>query len=131
MVMASEELTHFVDLYFKMRGYSVAVKQDIYSSDSTPFADKGVPGINFCRFGVPGSAYIHNRHDVIKYLSPEALEKTLVYTIDFTDMLVNCVAFPTKREVPKEIVEKVDKYLFKKEMEEAKKLQEEKDKETK
>ena len=130
MVMASEELTHFVDLYFKMRGYSVAVKQDIYSSDSIPFADKGVPGINFCRFGTPGSAYIHNRHDVIKYLSAEALEKTMAYTIDFTDMLVNCVAFPTKREVPKEIVEKVDKYLFKKEMEEAKKLQEEKEKAT-
>lgn len=127
MVMASEELTHFTDLYLKMRGYSVAVKQDIYSSDSIPFADKGVPGINFCRFGAPGSAYIHNRHDVIKYLSAEALEKTLVYTIDFTDMLAGCVAFPTKREVPKEIVEKVDKYLFKKEMEEAKKLQEEKE----
>lgn len=128
MVMASEELTHFTDLYLKMRGYSVAVKQDIYSSDSIPFADKGVPAINFCRFGTAGSAYIHNRHDVIKYLSAEALEKTLVYTIDFTDMLVNCVAFPTKREVPKEIVEKVDKYLFKKEMEEAKKLNEEKEK---
>ena len=128
MVMASEELTHFTDLYLKMRGYSVAVKQDIYSSDSIPFADKGIPAINFCRFGTHGSAYIHNRHDVIKYLSAEALEKTLVYTIDFTDMLVNCVAFPTKREVPKEIVEKVDKYLFKKEMEEAKKLQEEKEK---
>lgn len=128
MVMASEELTHFTDLYLKMRGYSVAVKQDIYSSDSIPFADKGIPAINFCRFGTGGSAYIHNRHDVIKYLSAEALEKTLVYTIDFTDMLVNCVAFPTKREVPKEIVEKVDKYLFKKEMEEAKKLQEEKEK---
>ncbi len=128
MVMASEELTHFTDLYLKMRGYSVAVKQDIYSSDSIPFADKGIPAINFCRFGTGGSAYIHNRHDVIKYLSADALEKTLVYTIDFTDMLVNCVAFPTKREVPKEIVEKVDKYLFKKEMEEAKKLQEEKEK---
>ena len=127
MVMAGEELTHFTDLYFKTRGYSVAVKQDIYSSDSIPFADKGVPGINFCRFGVPGSAYIHNRHDVIKYLSAEALEKTMAYTLDFTDMLVNSVAFPTKREVPKEIVEKVDKYLFKEEMEEAKKLQEEKE----
>lgn len=127
MVMASEELTHFTDLYLKTRGYCVEVKQDIYSSDSVPFADKGVPAVNFCRFGVPGSAYIHNRHDVIRYLSPEALEKTLAYTIDYTDMMVNAVAFPTKREVPKEIVEKVDKYLFKKEMEEAKKLQEEKD----
>lgn len=126
-VTASEELTHFVDLYFKMRGYSVAVKQDIYSSDSIPFADKGIPAINFCRFGVSGSAYIHNRHDVIKYLSADALGKTIAYTLDFTDMLVNAVALPVSREVPKEITEKVDKYLFKKELEEAKKLQEEKD----
>ncbi len=127
MVMASEELTHFIDLYLKTKGYSVEVKQDIYSSDSVPFTDKGVPSVNFCRFGVPGSAYIHNRHDVIKYLSAEALEKTMAYTLDFTDLIVNSVAFPTKREVPKEIVEKVDKYLFKKEMEEARKLREEKE----
>ncbi|MBR2132449.1 MAG: M20/M25/M40 family metallo-hydrolase [Oscillospiraceae bacterium] len=126
LVMASEELTNFTNIYFKTRGYNVEVKQDIYSSDSIPYADKGVPGINFCRFGIPGSAYIHNRHDVIKYLSADALEKTIAYTMDFTDLLANCVAFPTKREVPKEIVEKVDKYLFKKDMEEAKKLAEEK-----
>ena len=53
--------------------------QDTYSSDSIPFADNGIPGINVTRFGVPGTAYIHNRYDVIKYLDYKNLQKTGSY----------------------------------------------------
>ena len=115
-VTAGIELTNFTDIYFKAKGYDVQVEQGTYSSDSIPFADNGIPAINFSRDGAQGGAFIHCRNDVIKYLSADALAKTTAHVLDYSQLLVNSVVFPTKRELPPEIIEKVDNYLFKKEL---------------
>ena len=118
-VMAEENLVNYLQYSTKVRGYSTDVKQKIYSSDSIPFADSGVPAVNFCRFGAPGAAFIHDRFDTMSFLSAEALEKTAVYLLAFAQDMVNAAAFPVKREIPKNIVEEVEKYLYKKELAEA------------
>lgn len=118
-LVASKAATEYTDAFMRRKGYAVDVKQDIYSSDSVPFADKGVPGINFMRFGTPGGAFIHNRYDVIDYLTAESLERTTQYIGDYAEEIINSVVFPFERVVPPEIVEKVDKYLSKKDLEKA------------
>lgn len=95
-------------------GFSINVKQDIYSSDSTPFADKGVPAVSFCRFGSQGAAFIHCRHDVIQYLSADALGSTASFVNTFAQRIVNTTVFPVPRTMPANMVEKVDNYLNKK-----------------
>lgn len=117
-VTAGEDLLHFTDYFMKTKGYAVRTNKGIYSSDSVPFADKGVPAVNFTRDGAEGGAFIHCRYDIIDYLSAEALETMIRHVIDFSDTLINAVAFPVKREVPADITEKIDKYLYKKELEE-------------
>lgn len=94
--------------------FSINVKQDIYSSDSTPFADKGVPAVSFCRFGTQGTAFIHCRHDVIQYLSADALGATANFVNTFAQSIVNTQVFPVPRTMPSNMVEKVDQYLAKK-----------------
>lgn len=94
--------------------FSINVKQDIYSSDSTPFADKGVPAVSFCRFGTPGAAFIHCRHDIIKYLSADALGATANFVNTFAQSIVNTQVFPVPRTMPENMVEKVNQYLAKK-----------------
>lgn len=94
--------------------FSINVKQDIYSSDSTPFADKGVPAVSFCRFGTQGAAFIHCRHDVIQYLSADALGATANFVNTFAQSIVNTQVFPVPRTMPSNMVEKVDQYLAKK-----------------
>ncbi len=118
-VTAEESLVNYIQYSTKVQGYSTEVKQGIYSSDSIPFADSGVPAVNFCRFGAPGAAHIHNRFDTLSFLSPEALEKTARYVLAFSRDMVNATAFPVKREVPQNMVEEVEKYLYKKELAEA------------
>ncbi|MEG1686717.1 MAG: M28 family peptidase [Angelakisella sp.] len=113
-------LVHFTDYFMKLRGYPVEVTQSTYSSDSIPFANKGVPAVNFIREGAEGGAYIHCRNDVIDYLSPEGLDKTMRHLLDYSTQLVNAVVFPVEKKMPTEMVEAVDKYLYKKELEEAK-----------
>lgn len=118
-VMAEDDLCNYIQYVSKMAGYGAEIKQKIYSSDSIPFADSGVPAVNFCRFGAPGAAFIHNRFDTLSFLSAEALEKTARFVQEFGREMANAAAFPVGREIPKNIVEEVEKYLYKKELAEA------------
>lgn len=119
IVTGAESFAHFTDYWMKMGGYPVTVKQDIYSSDCIPFADKGIPTISFCRFGAQGAAFIHGRNDVMAYLSQQGLACTLRHVLPFSDALVRAAVFPVEREMPGEIVEKIDRYLFKQDLKQA------------
>lgn len=114
VVTGEESLCHAITYLYKELGYPMSVNQDIYSSDSIPFADKGIPGVNFMRRAAAGSSQIHCRHDVISILSGESLERTANFVATFSDKVVNAAFFPIDKKVPDNIVEKVDKYLMKK-----------------
>lgn len=120
-VTAGEDLLHFADYFMKTRGYAVETKKGIYSSDSIPFANIGIPAVNFVRDGAEGASFIHCRYDIIDYLSAEALENMTNHVLDFSETLINAVVFPVKREIPADITEEVDKYLYKKELAELEK----------
>ena len=102
----------------KIHGLAAEVKQGIYSSDSIPFADSGIPGVNFTRFGNQGAAYIHNRFDTLDFLSDEALAKTTRIVLAFAQEMANAALLPVERKIPQNMVEEVEKYLFKKELSE-------------
>ena len=119
-VTAEESLVHYLDYFTKLNGYSVAVNQGIYSSDSIPFADSGVPGVKFYRAGAEGAAYIHCRHDTLGFLSAAMLEKTAVHVLDFGRSMANAAVFPVARKIPENMAEEVGKYLYKKELAELK-----------
>ena len=113
---AEEKVCHYIAYMASELGFAIDGRQDVYSSDSPPFADKGVPAVNLIRFGVPGAGYIHNRHDNLKsnYLSAEALDITLQQALMFAKRVDGATLFPIERKVSDEIVKKVDEYLFKK-----------------
>ncbi len=122
LVLASKEATTYCDAFMKRKGYTMNVRQDIYSSDGVPFADKGIPSTSFIRSGTQiGGVFIHNRYDIIDWLSAEALEKTTRFVLDYAEEMINSTVFPVEKVVPPEMVEKVDAYLFKKELAELKK----------
>lgn len=113
-VTGEESLCSALTFYYKAEGYPMVVQQDIYSSDSIPFADAGVPGINFFRGAAPGTSQIHCRYDIPDILSAESLAKTAEFVLGFSCRVVNAAFFPIERKIPDNIVEKLDKYLMKK-----------------
>lgn len=113
-VTGEEALCHAITYFYKEIGYPMNVRQDIYSSDSIPFADKGIPGINFMRNAAPGTAQIHCRYDVIETVTAQSLERTARFIAALSDRFVNAVFFPIERKMPDNMVEKIDKYLRKK-----------------
>lgn len=116
---AEKELASYLEYFVKIHGFTAEVKQGIYSSDSIPFADSGVPGVNFSRDGAPGAAYIHDRFDTLSFLSADMLEKTTRIVLEFGKEMAGAALVPVERKVPQNIVEDVEKYLYKKELSEA------------
>lgn len=116
---AEKELASYLEYFVKIHGFTAEVKQGIYSSDSIPFADSGVPGVNFSRDGAPGAAYIHDRFDTLSFLSAEMLEKTTRIVLEFGKEMANAALVPVERKIPQNIQEDVEKYLYKKELSEA------------
>lgn len=116
ITMGTEALKTYADAMMKELGRAAAVEDDTYSSDSIPFADNGVPAINFCRFGAPGAAFIHDRNDNLGlgYMSAEALDITLQNALEFSKRVINAPVFPIERKISETMKGKVDKYLFKK-----------------
>lgn len=113
-VTGEESLCHAITYLYKEVGYPMNVRQDIYSSDSIPFADKGIPGVNFMRNAAMGTSQIHCRYDVIETVTAESMERTARFIALFSDKLVNSVFFPVEKKMPDNMVEKIDKYLRKK-----------------
>lgn len=115
-VLATEAAVGYIDAMMKEAGIPCQVKLDIYSSDCVPFADNGVPAVNFCRFGAPGANYIHDRRDSLRsgYIDEKSLDITLQQTLYFAKRVVNARAFPIERTVCQDIRDKVDSYLFRK-----------------
>ena len=115
LVMATDKAVGYIDAMMLEAGHPCEVKLDIYSSDSIPFADKGVPAVNLCRFGAPGANYIHDRRDNLKskYIDERALDITLQQALCLTDRVANAKVFPVAREISDTIRTKVDEYLFK------------------
>ena len=112
-VIGDMEAVHMISSFAKEIGYSARVVQSIYSSDGIPFSDLGIPSINLMRFGVQGTAYIHNRHDTLSFMSAKSLEKTANFAKGLCERILSSCIMPINRVVPQNMVEEVNKYLKK------------------
>lgn len=108
---ADNELVNYTDYFAKIQGYPLEASQGVYSSDSTPFADNGIPAISFARITPNGGGAIHNRFDVMEHLNKNNLEKDTEFIAKYIETLANAYAFPVKKEMPDNMKEELDKYL--------------------
>ena len=109
-----EALTHYIKYLCSELGFGISVKQDVYSSDSTPFADKGIPAVSFARIAPPNTATIHNSYDTIALMKGEQMQEDIQFIITFTERMANAARCPVAREIPDNMKEKLDIYLTRK-----------------
>jgi hypothetical protein len=98
----------------QIKGFGVRARQDVYSSDSTPFADKGIPAISFARLTPAGTSNIHSRYDSQLVLSMDNMVADIDFIGDFVDIMANAAQCPVAREMPDNMKEKLDIYLNRK-----------------
>ncbi len=111
---SEEKLAHYISYLGLELGRPISAYQDVYSSDSTPFADKGVPAVSFARIAPPNTATIHNSYDTMAVMKMEHMKEDVAFIIAFTERMANAVHCPVAREMPDNMKEKLDIYLLRK-----------------
>ena len=113
-VSAEDKLVHYISYMSAETGFPINAKMGVYSSDSTPFADKGVPALSFARIAHTVVAPIHCRYDLKEVLSMKQLQKDIDFLADFTERFAKAVVCPVSRQIPEKVKEELDEYLFRK-----------------
>jgi hypothetical protein len=113
-VSAEEKLIHYLQYLCALRGWGIHAYQDVYSSDSTPFADHGVPALSFARIATKSQATIHTRYDTKALLSQDQLCADLRFLSDFTLSMADAARCPVSREIPEKVKNRLDEYLLRK-----------------
>lgn len=108
-------LVNFIKYLGCEKGFAIEPGQGVYSSDSTVFADNGVPGLSFARLAPQGGAQIHSRRDVIDFLEEDNYYKTCNFIASFAERLISSKVFPVEKEIPGNIKEEIEYYFGRKE----------------
>ena len=113
-VTAEDKLVNYVAYLGAEVGWPINARQGVYSSDSTPFADKGVPAVSFARIAGGSTASIHNRYDTMALLSAEQIRRDTDFIALFAGRMANAAKCPVSKEIPEKVRTELDEYLNRK-----------------
>ena len=109
-----EALVSYIKYLAFEKGFPTHTYQEVYSSDSTPFADKGIPAVSFARWAPDNTGTIHNSYDTVKLMKGQQMAEDIDFIIAFTDRMANAALCPVARTIPDNMKEKLDYYLNRK-----------------
>ena len=111
---AEEKLVNYLTYMSAEVGFPLDARTGVYSSDSTPFADKGVPAVSLARIAGGNVAPIHCRFDRPNVLSMDQLQKDIGFIAEFTRRMAQAAVCPVGREIPENVKKELDEYLYRK-----------------
>lgn len=109
-----DKFAHYIEYMGRECGFPIQAYDGVYSSDSTPFADKGVPAVSFARIAPANTATIHNSYDTMKVMKAGQMVKDIEFLCKFTDRMANSAVCPVSKKIPEKMKEQLDKYLCRK-----------------
>ncbi|MBQ2854329.1 MAG: DUF4910 domain-containing protein [Oscillospiraceae bacterium] len=115
-VSAEEKMVHYISAMSAELGFQNDAYQGIYSSDSTPFADKNVPAVSFARNALRSMAGYHDRYDILDVMSGEQMQADFEFVLAFAKRMAAAKHPLFAREMPENIRAKLDNYLGHKRM---------------
>lgn len=113
-VSGEEKLSNYIASMSAELGFPNEVSLGVYSSDSTPFADKNIPAISFARNAQRSMAGYHDRYDVLDVMSSEQMEEDFAFVLAFAKRMASAKVFPFTGEMPEMVRTKLDNYLGRK-----------------
>lgn len=113
-VSAEEKLAHYISYMGAEIGFPIEAKTGVYPSDSTPFADSGVPAVSFARLAGDQIAPIHCSYDTMEVMSMKQLQKDIDFLNAFADRMVNAAICPVEKEIPENIKKELDEFMNRK-----------------
>ena len=113
-VSAEDALTHYLKYMAAELSFPVDAYSGVYSSDSSPFADKNVPAVSFARIAGEAAAPIHTRYDTPDVLSMAQMKKDIAFITEFTRRMADAAVCPVGRTMPEKVRKELDEYMNRK-----------------
>lgn len=110
-VSAEEKMVHYLSAMSAELGFPNDAYQGIYSSDSTPFADKNIPAVSFARNALRSMAGYHDRYDILEVMDGDQMAEDFEFVLAFAKRMAAAKRCPFAREMPENIRAKLDNYL--------------------
>ena len=111
---AEDKLAHYLSYMGAELGFPVEARCGVYSSDSTSFADKGVPAVSLARIAGNAVAPIHCRYDTMEVLSMEQLLRDGAFITEFVRRMAGAALCPVARTIPDNLKKQLEEYLYRK-----------------
>ena len=112
IVTGNPKIVAWIEVLAKTLGMKVKVREDVMSSDGTPFAREGIPVINFYRGGGP-TVDMHSKLDDLRFVHPQAYRVIGNFALKVLLELADAEEFPLPREVSKDMKKKIEEYFEK------------------
>ena len=109
-----EKLVSYISYLSNEVGFPLASRQGVYSSDSTPFADKIVPAVSFARLAPGNTAAGHCRYDTMDVMKMSQMSDDIDFINIFMDRMANAKHMPVARVMPENMRKELDEYLLRK-----------------
>ena len=110
-VTAGERMSGYISCLSNELGFQNDVYRDVYSSDSTPFADKNIPAVSFARIAPGTMAGYHDRYDNLDCMSGDQMVEDFEFVLAFAKRMAAAKRCPFPREMPEDMRKKLDHYL--------------------
>ena len=111
---AEDKLAHYLSYMGAELGFPLETRTGVYSSDSTSFADKGVPAVSLARLASEKVAPIHVRYDRQEVLSMPRLAEDCRFITEFVRRMACAAVCPVARTIPEKLKKQLDEYLYRK-----------------
>ena len=108
-ITGGKELEDYVTQFCREVGYSADIRVKVHSSDSAPFADKGVPGVGLSRG--TRSAEIHTCRDTMFPIGEKPLKENIAFAAKIISRTANCAVLPVDTGMPENMLKELDKYF--------------------
>ena len=109
MVTGPESLKAYMEALGKEIGLGLTTRLGIMSSDSIPFAHKGVPSVNLARGGGVTTS-LHTPADSIEHTDAYHLGMLGRFVEVLLDRAANAKAYPFERDIPESVRKDIAKY---------------------
>lgn len=113
-VSGEEKLSNYLSVMGCELGFSNHAYQGLYSSDSTPFADKNIPAVSFARQAPRSMAGYHDRYDILDVMSGDQMVEDFEFVLAFAKRMAAAKHCPFAKEMPENLREKLEAYLGRK-----------------
>ena len=110
-VTADERMSSYISCFSAEHDFQNDVYRGVYSSDSTPFADKNIPAVSFARIAPRTMAGYHDRYDTLECMNGDQMVEDFEFVLAFAKRMASAKRSPFAREMPEDMRKKLDHYL--------------------